>query len=57
MKDQQLVGRERQLCVGLPSIVGEFDFVGAVQELHDGTDLAAQEAVRGYIRQESDDIQ
>ena len=40
MKNQQLVVRERQLGVSPPFIVGEFHFVRAVQELHDGADLA-----------------
>jgi hypothetical protein len=49
MEDQKLIGRERQLRVGLALVVGEFDFVGAVQQFHDGADLAAQEAVRRHV--------
>lgn len=57
VEDEELVGRQRQLCVRLAFIVGEFDFVSAIHELHDGADLATQEAARGQIRDESDDIQ
>jgi hypothetical protein len=49
MEDQELVRRERELRVGLSFVVGEFDFIGAVQELHDGADLTAQKAVRGHV--------
>ena len=55
VKDQQLIGRNRQFCVGLPFIVGEFNFVRTVQKLHDSADLASQEAVRGHVGQKSDD--
>src|SRR5229473_6314521 len=57
VKDQELVRRKSELGVCLTLVVGEFDFVGAVQQLHDGADFAAQEAVCGHVCEESDDIQ
>ena len=57
MKNQQLVGRERQFGVRPTFVVREFDFVGAIQELHDGSDLATQETVRGHVREKSHDIE
>ena len=47
MKDQELVGLKCQLRVRLALVIGELDFIGAVQEFDDGADLAAQKAVRG----------
>jgi hypothetical protein len=38
-------------------IVREFDFVGVIQQLHDGSNLAAYEAVRWNIGEKSDDVQ
>ena len=55
VKDEELVWREREISVRLALVIREFDFVGAVQELHDGADLAAQEAVRGHVCEERDD--
>ena len=49
VKDEELVWRERELSVRLALVIRELDFVGAVQELHDGTDLTAKEAVRGHV--------
>ena len=49
VKDEELVWRWRELGVRLALVIRELDFVGAVQELHDGTDLTAQEAVRGHV--------
>jgi hypothetical protein len=49
VKDEELVWRERELSVRLALVIRELDFVGAVQELHDGADLTAQEAVRGHV--------
>ena len=49
MKDQKLVTGECQLCVSFALVVGEFDFVCAVQELHNCADLAEQEAVLGHV--------
>ena len=57
MKDQKVVGRKGQFRVGLALVVGEFDFVGAVEEFHNGTHLAAQETMRGHIRKQSDDVE
>jgi len=57
MKDQELIFFERQFGVGLPLVVGEFDLIGAVQEFHDGSDLAAQQALRRQVRQQRDNVQ
>ena len=51
VKDQKLVGPKRQLRVRLALVVGELDFVSAVQKLDDGADLAAQETVRQRSQQ------
>src|SRR5258708_4971599 len=57
VKDQKLVGLKRQLRVRLALVIGELDFVGAVQKLDDGADLAAQETLRGDVCEERDDIE
>ena len=57
VKDKEQVGRDGQLCVRLALIVGEFNFVRAVQQFDDRADLAAHETVRWHVRQESDDVQ
>ena len=57
MEDEELVGRQRELSVGLPVVVREFDLAGTIEEFHNRANLPAQEPVRGHIRQESDDIQ
>lgn len=57
MQDQELVGLQREFRVGLSFIVGEFNLVGAIQELHDGADLSAPEAMHGHMRQERHDVQ
>ena len=57
MKNEELVGRERQFCVGLPFVVREFNLVGTIHELHDGANLPAQEVMRWHIREEGYDIQ
>ena len=57
MENEELVGRQRELSVGLPVVVREFDFAGTIEEFHDRANLPAQKPVRGHIRQESHDIQ
>ena len=57
VKDQELVGLKRQLRIRLALVIGELDFVGAIQKLHYGADLAAQETVRGEVCEERDDIE
>ena len=57
VKDQKLVGRKRELRVRLALVIGELDFVSAIQQLHDCADLAALEAMRGHVCQERDDIE
>ena len=49
VQDEELVWRERELSVRLALVIRELDFAGAIQELHDGADLTAQEAVRGHL--------
>ena len=49
MQHQELTGRQRELSVSLPVVVGEFNLTGTIQEFHDGADLPAQEAMRGHI--------
>ena len=51
MKDQELVGRKRELSVRLPIVVREFDLKSTIQEFDDGADLPAQETMRGQIRE------
>ena len=49
VKDEELVWRKRELSVRPALVIRELDFAGAVQKLHDGTDLTAKEAVRGHV--------
>jgi hypothetical protein len=49
VKDQKLVGRKRQLCLGLPFIVREFNLTDTIQEFHDGANLPAQQAMRRHV--------
>ena len=46
VKDQELVGFQRELGVSLSVVVREFDLDGAIQQFHDSADLPAQEAMR-----------
>jgi hypothetical protein len=57
VKDQKLVGLKCQLRVRLALVIGELNLIGAVQEFHDGADLAAQKAAFGDVCEERDDIQ
>ena len=41
MQHQELVGQQRELGVGRPFVVGEFNLIGTIQEFHDGADLPA----------------
>ena len=41
MEDEELVGRQRELSVGLPIVVRELDLAGTIQEFHDGANLPA----------------
>jgi len=53
MKDEELVGLQRRLRVGLSFVVGEFNLVSAIEELDDGADLPTAKALRRQIRKES----
>ena len=57
MQDKELARLYRQLRVGLPFIVREFNLAGPIQQLHDGANLAAQQGVRGHVYEERHDIQ
>ncbi len=53
MKDHQLITSQRHLRVRSAFTVTELDFVGArAKRLHDGADLAADQAVLGKIHQQ-----
>jgi hypothetical protein len=47
VEHEELIGAERELGVRFPLVVGELNLIGAIQELHNGSDLAAQETVSG----------
>lgn len=57
MKNQELLGSEGELRVGLAVVVGELDLVGPVEQLHDRPDLTSREAVARKVRKERDDIE
>lgn len=57
MKNQELILAQCQLCVGLSLVVGEFDLIRTFEQLHDGANLTADEAMLGRVRKEGDDIQ
>ena len=46
VKYEQLLGRQREFCISLPLVVGEFHLVGAVEELHYSADLSSQKPFR-----------
>ncbi len=57
MKHEKLVGRQGEFGVSLPVVVGEFYFVGAVQQFHDGAYLSSQQPFRWHIREKGHDVE
>ncbi len=49
MQHQELIGRQRELSICLPFVVGEFNLITTIEELHDRADLPAHEPVRGQV--------
>jgi hypothetical protein len=47
MQDEELLRLQRKLRVRLSFVVGEFDFIRAVEEFYHGAHLPSKEAVRG----------
>lgn len=41
VQDKKAIGFQRELSACLPLVIAKLDFVGAVEEFHDGADLAA----------------
>lgn len=57
VEDEQLIRFQCKLGVCLPRIVGELDFVRAVEDLHHSAHLASHESVLRQIVEQRNDIE
>jgi len=57
VQNEELSRLEREISVRLALIVAELHLKGTVEDLHNGPDLPAQQAMLPHVRQEGNDIE